>query len=383
MKSEANIVFEHLTDSDKRFIIEQGGTRSGKTYNILMWLISYCFKNTGKTITICRKTLPSLKGSAYRDFIEILTTLEYYEATDHNKTESFYNLNGNLIEFIAIDQAQKIRGRKRNLLFINEANEITYEEFFQLNMRTTDRVIIDYNPSEEFWIEQIKVRDDADFHITTYLDNPFLPTVLVREIERIKDVDADYWRVYGLGLQGYIRGQIFMNWKESNKFPDSVKWTCYGLDFGFTNDPTALVKVGISDGELHVEELIYEHGLTNDDICKKLTELGLDRTDVIVADSAEPKSIEEIYRQGFNVRGVTKGKDSILNGIDILKRQPLIVCGESLNLKKEFKNYKWQSDKNGNHINKPIDFYNHALDALRYVGLFKLKIVNAGKYTVR
>jgi phage terminase large subunit len=376
---QTNSVFRHLSQSNKKYVIEQGGTRSGKTYNILIWLIHYLGNNEGKVVTICRKSFPSLRGSVYRDFIEIMMKAGRYNEAHHNKTEHIYRFGSNLVEFIAIDQPQKIRGRKRNLLFINEANELNYEEFFQLDIRTTERVIIDYNPSEEFWVDRLRQEEDCDFFITTYKNNPFLPKDLVSKIERLKDQDENYWRVYGLGLKGYIEGQVFSNYTQVDKFPE-CKWVAYGLDFGYTNDPTALIKVGMSGGEMYFEELIYETGLTNQDIGKRLKELGIDRRAELVCDSAEPKSIEEIYRMGFNAHGVVKGADSIKNGIDILKRYKINIINPSPNILKEVKNYKWQKDKNGNFLNKPIDFYNHACDAMRYVALHKLKIENKGKY---
>ena len=374
-----NSVFRHLEASKKKYVIEQGGTRSGKTYNILIWLVNYLAHNKGKVVTICRKSFPSLRGSVYRDFIEIMMKAGRYNEAHHNKTEHIYRFGSNLVEFIAIDQPQKIRGRKRNILFINEANELNYEEFFQLDIRTTERVIIDYNPSEEFWVDKLRQEEDCDFFITTYKNNPFLPKDLVSKIERLKDQDENYWRVYGLGLKGYIEGQIFGNYAQVDKFPE-CKWVAYGLDFGYTNDPTALIKVGMSEGEMYFEELIYETGLTNQDIGKRLKELGIDRRAELVCDSAEPKSIEEIYRMGFNAHGVVKGADSIKNGIDILKRYKINIVNPSPNILKEVKNYKWQKDKNGNFLNKPIDFYNHACDAMRYVALHKLRIENKGKY---
>ena len=199
---QTNRVFRHLEKTDKRIVIEQGGTRSGKTYNILMWLIfGYALKNKKKVITICRKTYPALRTSAMRDFIQILQDYKLYDERNHNKSSAEYILNGNLIEFISLDQPQKVRGRKRDTLFINEANELHWEDWQQLVFRTEGRIIIDYNPSDEFhWIyEKVKTRDDAEFHITTYKNNPFLPQSIKDEIELLRDTDEDYWRVYGLG----------------------------------------------------------------------------------------------------------------------------------------------------------------------------------------
>lgn len=202
MQLETNVVFRHLLQADKKIIIEQGGTRSGKTYNILIWIIYYCLSEAkGKTITICRKTFPAVRSSVMRDFFEILEKVGQYNPANHNKSSHEYMLGGNMVEFISLDQPQKVRGRKRDLLYINEANELHYEDWQQLILRTTGRVIIDYNPSDEYhWIyDKVIPRNDAQFHKTTYLDNPFLPQTIIEEIERLKETDEQYWQVYGLG----------------------------------------------------------------------------------------------------------------------------------------------------------------------------------------
>jgi phage terminase large subunit len=207
-----NKVFKHLLKSDKRITVEQGGTRSGKTYNILLWVIfHYCATNTGKVVTICRKTFPSLRASVMRDFLEILRAHDLYREENHNMSSHEYHLNGNMIEFISLDQPQKIRGRKRNMLYINEANELFYEDWQQLIFRTDGKIVLDYNPSDTFhWIyDRVITRNDCDFFQTTYLDNPFLDPIIVEEIERLRDTDEDYWRVYGLGERGSNRAAIF------------------------------------------------------------------------------------------------------------------------------------------------------------------------------
>ncbi len=210
---KTNKVFRHLENSNSKIVIEQGGTRSGKTYNILLWIIfSYCEKNSGKIITICRKTYPALRGTVMRDFLTILKDHEIYSEDDHSKTASEYRLNGNTIEFISLDMPQKIRGRKRDLLFCNEANELTFEDWQQLLFRTNEKVIIDFNPSEEFhWIyDQVLPRKDVEFYQTTYKDNPFLGAEIKAEIERLKDIDENYWRVYGLGERGQSRSLVYL-----------------------------------------------------------------------------------------------------------------------------------------------------------------------------
>jgi len=364
MKIQSNSVFEHLDNSTKRITIEQGGTRSGKTYNILLWLIfGYAFKNTGKTITICRKTYPSLRASSMRDFFDILKEHEIYEEQDHNKSNSEYRLEGNLFEFISLDQPQKVRGRKRDVLYINEANELYFEDWQQLIFRTTEKAILDYNPSDEFHFiyDKIKPREDADFYITTYKDNPFLSNEIVSEIERLKLIDENYWNIYGLGQIGSSQALIFRI-NECNSIPTDAKFLSYGMDFGFTNDPTTLVAIYQQGDNIYLKELIFEKGLTNSDISNKLKFHEVERKEIF-ADSAEPKSIEELYRMGWNIKPATKGQGSVNIGIDMMKRYKLFVTKDSVNMIKEFRNYKWQEDKNGNILNVPVDMFNHCFTA--------------------
>jgi phage terminase large subunit len=383
-KIRTNKVFNHLQRSNKKIVVEQGGTRSGKTYNILLWIIfEYTYRNTGKTITICRKSFPSLRASVMRDFLDILRAYELYNEDYHNKSSNEYHLNGNLVEFISLDQPQKIRGRKRNLLYINEGNELFYEDWQQLVFRTDGRIIIDYNPSDSFhWIyDRVIPREDCDFYQTTYKDNPFLDKSIVDEIERLRDTDEDYWRIYGLGERGMSRATIFQFGQA--EIPTDAKLISYGLDFGYTNDPTALVAVYQLDNNLYLDELIYRTGLTNRDIHAHFQSFSLDRRDEVFADSAEPKSIDELHRFGWNVKPTVKGADSVNAGIDILKRHKLFVTPRSSNLIKELQNYKWVEDKNGNLLNKPIDAFNHGIDAARYAVANKLSKPNYGRYNVR
>lgn len=384
-KIQTNVIFDHLELSKKRIIIEQGGTRSGKTYNIIIWIIfGYCMRQTGKTVTIARKTYPALRSTAMRDFVGLLKEYDLYSELNHNKSSSEYMLNGNLIEFISLDQPTKVRGRKRDLLFINEANELFFEDWQQLIFRTTGKIILDYNPSDEFhWIyERVKTREDADFYITTYKDNPFLEPEIVKEIERLKYTDENYWKVYGLGQVGAAKSLIFtINLVDT--IPDNAKLLSYGMDFGFTNDPTTLMAVYLHDTNLYIKELLYRTGMTNQDIAKELERLGIGRRDEVYADKAEPKSIEEIYRMGWNIKGADKGPGSVNIGIDMLKRYQLNVTKDSVNTIKEFRNYKFKEDKNGNVLNDPVDMFNHSIDAIRYATYSKLSKPNYGKYAIR
>ena len=270
---KTTIHFEQLENSDKRISVFQGGTRSAKTYNILIWIIIKLLKVENKIVTICRETLPSLRGTAMRDFFEILENLNLYDVKSHNKTNNEYTLNNNLVEFISIDESQKIRGRKRNYLFINEANEINKESWLQLAFRTTEKIIIDYNPSDEisYIYDDIIPRDDCDFYKSTYLDNPFLPLELIQEIERLRDTDLNYWTIYGLGERGQRLEKIYHNWEvcKATNYPTNFKDTIFGLDFGF-NHPMALVEVGIRDEGIYLKEKYYEQGKITKDLIKEL-----------------------------------------------------------------------------------------------------------------
>lgn len=382
-KIQTNVVYDHLSSATKKIIVEQGGTRSGKTYNILLWLIfNYCNTNVDKTITICRKTFPAVRGTAMRDFFQILKDSGLYYEELHSKSTHEYLLNNNRVEFISLDQPQKIRGRKRDILFINEANELDFEDWQQLIFRTTEKIILDFNPSEEFhWIyDRVLTRDDVEFYQTTYKDNPFLTPTLIKEIERLKDIDENYWRVYGLGERGKSRSLVF-NFKTIKEIPNSAKLIGRGLDFGYTNDPTALVETYIEGDNMYCRQLIYRTGMTNQDIGNELKSLGIDRRDELWCDSAEPKSIEEIHRMGFNTKKTYKGSINI--GIDMIRRYKLHAEEGSTDLIKELRNYKYIEDKHGQLTNKPIDAFNHGLDALRYSIVNKLGRPNYGSYAIR
>lgn len=352
----------------KKILVDQGGTRSSKTYSIAQLFILKMLKTEGKKLTITRKTSPSMRSSVMRDFFEILAGMNLYDERLHNKTYNEYVLHNNLVEFISMDQPQKKRGAKRNWLWLNEANEFSYEDFFQLFIRTTDKTILDYNPADEFhWIyDKILTRKDCVFIRSTYRDNPFLERSIVEEIERLKVIDENYWRIYGLGERGCSRAVIFDNWDLVDEFPDTVDEILYGVDFGY-NNPSVLLKVGIKDRvDVYVEELLYQRYLTNTDFISRLGELIPDRNKLIKADSAEPDRIEEISRAGFYVQGARKGKGSVKDGIDTVKRKRIHIVKNSSELIKEVKSYKWKEDTDGRILDEPVAFNDHAVSALRY-----------------
>jgi phage terminase large subunit len=382
-KIQTNIVYKHLVNSDKKIVVEQGGTRSGKTYNILLFIIfHYCTHNKNKIITICRKTFPSLRATVLRDFLQILNHYQVYRDEYHNKSSSEYHLFGNLIEFTSLDQSQKIRGRKRDLLFINEGNELYWEDWQQLIFRTQERIILDFNPSDEYhWIyDNVITRKDCAFYKTTYLDNPFLEDVIRDEIERLKETDDQYWQIYGLGERASSINTIF-KYAEVNKIPDDAKLISYGMDFGYSNDPTTLVSVFVMEHNLYIKEHLYRTQMTTQDINIFLREQSL-LNNPIYADSAEPRLIAELRRMGHNIFPSLKGKDSINAGIDLLKRYKLHITSDSNNAIQEFRNYKWKEDKSGRLINIPEDKHNHIIDPCRYATYSILSRPNFGKYTL-
>ena len=388
MKKQAKPYYD-VKQSTKRICVLQGGTRSGKTYSILLALIEFAYKNKGKGlyITIARKTMPALRGTSMRDFFDILKKENLYNEAYHNKSNHLYSLYGNYFEFISVDQPARVRGRKREVLFLNECNEFGFEEYTQLALRTTYKIIIDFNPSDEYhWLYTQIIdahREDVDFHISTYKDNPFLDEETVKEIERLKEVDENLWRVFGEGQRGVATETIFPSFNIIDSIPDNAKEIALGLDFGFTADPTSLIKVYKHDLDLYIDELLYEKGLTNQDIAHKIKDLGIDRSIEIFADSAEPKSIHEIFLiGGINIKPAKKGADSIRIGIDVLKRHKLNITKRSVNAIKEFRNYKWIKNKNNEITNKPIDAFNHAVDAVRYVALNKRMVSYSGKYYI-
>jgi phage terminase large subunit len=372
---------------DKRIKIVQGGTSSSKTFSILAILIDKAIKNDGIEISVVAESIPHLRRGAFKDFVKILKWTNRFIDDQLNKTLLRYEFkNGSYIEFFSADDSSKLRGARRDVLYINEANNIAFESYNELSIRTKNEIYIDYNPSNEFWAHtELKNEADSDFVILTYKDNEALDKGIVEQIEKNKEKAAtssywqNWWNVYGLGLVGSLEGVIFSNWKQIDMIPPDAKLVGIGLDFGYTNDPTAIMEVYNWNGKRIVNELEYRTRLLNSDIAKILPK-GV----IIYADSSEPKSIDEIRRYGISIKGVTKGRDSINYGIDIMQTQDYLVTKTSQNLIKELRAYCWDTNKTGERLNKPIDKFNHAIDALRYHEMESLGLkANYGKYAVR
>ena len=369
IKIQATKILKKITEAstDKRFVVLEGGARSSKTWSIAQYFILTLLQTTGKILTIARKTFPSLRASVMRDFFEILDRFGIYNPEYHNRTNHQYQLHGNLVEFIALDQPQKVRGVKRNYLWLNEANEFDWEDYFQLAIRTSEKIFFDYNPSDEFhWIyERIIPRNDCILIRSTYQDNPFLHEALRREIERLREEDEYLWKVYGLGERARPQNLIFQNWDIVESFPEKVDALRYGVDFGF-NNPSVCLQVGVLDREVYIDELIYQTHLTNAEFIAMMKTAGVEQDKLMRADSSEPDRIEEISQAGFWVEGAKKGKGSVKDGIDNVQRRRLHITKRSVNTLKEIKNYKWKQDKDGKILDEPVAFNDHAMSALRY-----------------
>lgn len=371
----------------KRIKIIQGGTSAGKTFGILPILIDKATKTEGLEISVVAENIPHLRRGALKDFLKIMKWTGRYFDERFNKSLLRYEFaNGSVIEFFSADDSSKLRGARRDILYINECNNVTFESYNELAIRTKREVYLDFNPANEFWVhKELKDEPDADFIILTYKDNEALDESIVEQIERNRDKAAtsaywaNWWRVYGLGEVGSLEGVVFNNWKEIDSIPKEARLLGLGLDFGYTNDPTAIVEIYQYNGQRIVNELVYRTGMVNSDISNLLP-----NSVVVYADSAEPKSIEEIRRTGKTIKGVTKGKDSINYGIDVMQRQDYLITKSSTNLIKELRNYCWDTDKTGERLRKPIDGYNHAIDALRYHEMEALGLnSNYGQYAIR
>ena len=357
----------------------QGSSRSSKTYNALIWLIVYLLNFPNTRLSIVRSTLPSLKGSVFIDFKEILMNMLLFDEKRLNKTELTYNFpNGSWVEFFSTDSEQKLRGRKRDILFVNEANELAFIEWQQLKMRTTQFTVIDYNPSfsDEHWICQLNRENRTKHVITTYKDNPFLEQTIIEEIESLQHKNESLWKIYGLGIQAQIEGLIFKNVEIIEAMP-MAKHIPVGMDFGFTNDPTAIVEVIITTDTIFVNELCYRTEMVARDITQLLNYKCQDRR--IISESADPRLIKEIHNAGINIIPVEKFPGSIEAGITKMLEYRICVTKNSYNIIKELKNYTYQQDKDGKWLNKPIDSFNHAIDAIRYVVLTEVLGKRKGK----
>ena len=363
-------------NATERTVVNQGGTSSGKTYSIMQVLFVLGMQHERKVITVVGQDVPNLKKGAYRDAKTILDgspLLQTWWPYVNEGERIIRCVNGSIMEFSSFKDAQDAKSGKRDYLFINEANGIPYEVYWQLAIRTRLRVFIDYNPTARFWChDEVMGRENVKVLISDHRKNYFLSE---EEHDRIEGIeDPELWKVYARGLTGMIAGLVLTNWDIVDAMPPREEWkmSCHGLDFGFTNDPSALEHVVEAHGDLWIDEKLYSTNLTNPDIARKAYDQGLTREDMIVADCAEPKSIRELQAQGLWVSPSPKGADSIISGLDILRRYRLHVTRRSIGIIANLRAYKWDKDRDGNLTNKPEDANNHGIDAVRYVALAKL-----------
>lgn len=370
---EVSDLFMANKETEERTVVNQGGTSSGKTYSIMQLLFEMAMNEPDLVVTIVGQDIPNLKKGAYRDAKIILNQspiLQVWFPYINESERVIRCINGSVLEFTSFKDEQDAKSGKRDVLFINECDGIAYGIYWQLDMRTRRKVFLDYNPSARFWVhDNVIGRKNVKLIISDHRCNPFLSKEEHEKIEKIEDYEL--WKVYARGKTGKLKGLIFPEFRIVDRMPEVLecKGNWYGLDFGYTNDPTALENMRLAHGELWVDELLFEAGYDNPMIARVMKTNGIMRRDVVIADCAEPKSISEINSFGFNVRPSSKGPDSIKNGIQILQRYKINVTRRSTGIIQEMKRYKWKVDKNGVMLNVPIEVWNHGIDAIRYVGL--------------
>lgn len=395
-KLKASRVFGQIRAAKTRVIVNEGSSRSTKTFSILQHLILECLNRCIK-VTVCREKLVWCKGTVFPDFQEVMTDhFDEWDPDRWNKGEMIYYFpNGSELSFVGVDEAQKIHGRKQDIVWVNEAVEIEYKSFVQLLLRTKEQIILDYNPSyEQHWIyDKVIPRDDCTLIHSTYKDNAFLSDDIVQEIERLEPTpwniahgtaDEISWKIYGLGERAAHKGLIYGNAQicKALPAPEFRKKHFFGLDFGFSNDPTVLVEACVAHGGIYARQRIYKRGLTNiinPGNPKQLSIQGMliaekiPKNVAIWADSAEPKSIQDLRNCGWNVRPAVKGPDSIIVGIETIKRYPFFITEDSVDAIKEKNNYKWKEGRDGELLNEPIDMWNHFMDGLRYGCIMEIR----------
>ena len=388
MQVKRTKALKKLQKLKSRIRIVKGGTSASKTISILALLINYAINNRDKEISVVSESIPHLRRGALKDFLSILKGLNRYKDSQFNKSTLKYNFsNGSYIEFFSTDQPDKLRGARRTDLYINECNNVPFDAYTQLAVRTSGTIWLDYNPSNLFWVDKELIgKDDTDYITLTYKDNNALPESIVKEIEKAKEKAktstywANWWKVYGLGETGSLEGVCIPDWKEIDRIPEDVRLLGYGMDFGYSVDPTTLIALYKWNDAYIYDEVLYKKGMLNRDISRFLTEQGIKET--IVADSAEPKSIAELQGYGHSVYPVSKGRDSVVYGINLINQNEIYVTARSKNLKRELQGYVWSKDKEGNTLQKPTGEHPDCIDAARYILTDQLENPNKGEYYI-
>ena len=384
MNYKQTTALKKIRSLKNRIKVVQGGSSAGKTISILILLIDRCIKNPGLEVSVVSESIPHLRRGAIRDFLKIMKDTGRYIASNYNKTLLRYEFtNGSYIEFFSADSEGKLRGGRRQILYINECNSINYEAYLQLAIRTSGDIYLDYNPSARFWAHtEVINQPDTDFIILNYKDNQALSDEVVKMLEsnREKAKTSTYWdnwcKVYLDGEIGQVEGTIFNDYETIDKIPDEARLLGYGLDFGYSYDPAALIALYKYNDDIIVDEIVYQTGLLNSELSSLMKQYNV--SGEIFADSAEPKSIQELKRYGHQVKSVEKGKDSVNYGIQILQQKKMFVTKRSENILNEFQKYMWKKNRDGGYDTTPIDAHNHACDALRYVAMSKLGVRKEG-----
>jgi phage terminase large subunit len=386
MQVKKTTALNKLRQLDKRIRIVKGGTSAGKTICILLILINDAIENKGKEISVVSESIPHLRRGALKDFLAILKGLNRYKDTQFNKSTLKYTFtNGSYIEFFSTDQPDKLRGARRTDLFINECNNVPFDSYSQLAVRTSGVIWLDYNPSTLFWVDKELIgQQDTDYLTLTYKDNGILPVTIINEIEKAKEKGktstywANWWKVYGLGEQGSLEGVCIPDWKEIDTIPTEARLLAYGMDFGYSVDPTTIIGLYKWNNSFIFDEVLYKKGMLNRDISRFIQQNNIKEN--IIADSAEPKSIAELCNYGHAVYPVSKGRDSIVYGINLINQNEIYVTAKSKNMKKELQGYVWAKDKEGNTLQKPTGAHPDCIDAARYVFTDQMENPHKGTY---
>ena len=389
MQIKKTSALNQLRELKKRIRIIRGGSSAGKTFAIIAILLDYAIVNKGKEISIVAESIPHLRRGALKDFLNILKGLNRYDDRKFNKSTLKYEFStGSYIEFFSTDQPDKLRGARRTDLFINDCNNISFDSYQQLAVRTSGNIWLDYNPANIFWVDKELIgQKDANFITLTYKDNDSLPKSIINEIEiaitkaKTSTYWANWWRVYGLGHIGSLEGVCITYWKTIYIIPEEARLLCSGLDFGYSVDPSTIIRLYKWNHAYIFDEVLYRKGMLNRDLSYFIRQNQI--IENIYADSAEPKSIQELRSYGHKIYPVTKGRDSVVYGINLINQNEIYVTSKSKNLIRELQGYIWEKDKEGHNLQKPTGTHPDCIDAARYALMMQLKNPNRGNYAIQ